>query len=232
MATSSFDQTLSSLGIKRSGATGTTPKVSTSGTKTTLDQSDFLALMTAQMKNQDPFNPVDNTQMVAQMAQFSSTAGISQMNATLTGIASKLNAASASDAMGYVGKAVLTAGDTAYERTSGGITGAIELDTDATDVNVSITDANGNVVKNIQLGKQSAGSATFDWDGKDDAGNKVEGGPYKVSVDAANLSKVVPARTLVWAPVESAALPASGEPTLKVTGVGTVKTSAVRGVAA
>jgi flagellar basal-body rod modification protein FlgD len=226
--TSAFDATLSNLGIARSGAS--TAKVSTTGTKTTLDQSDFLALMTAQMKNQDPFSPVDNTQMVAQMAQFSSTAGISQMNATLNTIATKLNAASASDAMGYVGKAVLTAGSTAYERSAGGIAGAVELDSGATDVNVTIADQNGSVVKTMQLGKQDAGTVTFDWDGKDDAGNKIENGPYKVSVDAANLSKTVTARSLVWAPVESASLPSGGEPTLKVTGVGTVKTSAVRGV--
>ncbi len=43
-----------------------------------MGQSDFLALMIAQMKNQDPFAPVDNTQMVAQMAQFSSLAGIAR----------------------------------------------------------------------------------------------------------------------------------------------------------
>ena len=229
-ASTAFDTTLTNLGIKRSGAASTTAQATTSGSKTTLDQSDFLALMTAQMKNQDPFSPVDNTQMVAQMAQFSSTAGISQMNATLNTIATKLNAATASDAMGYVGKAVLTAGSTAYERTSGGIAGAVELDSAATDVNVTIADQNGSVVKTIQLGKQDAGTVTYDWDGKDDAGNKVDGGPYSVSVDAANLSKIVTARSLVWAPVESASLPASGEPTLKVTGVGTVKTSAVRGV--
>ncbi|MDP1028191.1 flagellar hook assembly protein FlgD [Sphingomonas sp. KR1UV-12] len=227
-ASTAFDSTLANLGIARSGAS--TTKVSTTGTKTTLDQSDFLALMTAQMKNQDPFSPVDNTQMVAQMAQFSSTAGISQMNATLNTIATKLNAASASDAMGYVGKAVLTAGSTAYERTGGGIAGAVELDSAATDVNVTIADQNGSVVKTMQLGTQAAGTVTFDWDGKDDAGNKIENGPYTVSVDAANLSKTVTARALVWAPVESASLPAGGEPTLKVTGVGSVKTSAVRGV--
>jgi flagellar basal-body rod modification protein FlgD len=225
-ASTSFDSTLAGLGIKRTGDSA----VKMTGTKTTLDQSDFLALMTAQMKNQDPFSPVDNTQMVAQMAQFSSTAGISQMNATLNTIATKLNAASASDAMGYVGKAVLTAGSTAYERSAGGIAGAVELDSGATDVNVTIADQNGSVVKTMQLGKQDAGTVTFDWDGKDDAGNKIENGPYKVSVDAANLSKTVTARSLVWAPVESASLPSGGEPTLKVTGVGTVKTSAVRGV--
>lgn len=224
-----YNKTLTDIGIRRAGTGGV--KVSATGTKTTLDQSDFLALMTAQMKHQDPFAPVDNTQMVAQMAQFSTTAGISQMNATLNAMATKLNAASASDAMGYVGKAVLTAGSTAYERTTGGIAGAVEVDGTATDVSVSIADKDGRVVRNIQLGKQAnAGTVTFDWDGKDAAGNKVEGGPYTVSVDALNASRIVTARTLVWAPVESAALPAGGEPTLKVTGIGTVKTSAVRGV--
>ena len=60
--------------------------------------------MTAQLKNQDPFAPVDNTQMVAQMAQFSSLAGISEMNTTLKAIADKLGATTATDAMGYVGR--------------------------------------------------------------------------------------------------------------------------------
>ena len=48
-----------------------------------LGQTDFLRLMTTQLKEQDPFSPVDNQAMVAQMAQFSSVAGISEMNASL-----------------------------------------------------------------------------------------------------------------------------------------------------
>lgn len=55
-----------------------------------LDQTAFLRLMTTQLKEQDPFNPMDNTQMVAQMAQFSSVAGISEMNVSLKAIASQL----------------------------------------------------------------------------------------------------------------------------------------------
>ena len=55
--------------------------------------------MTAQLKNQDPFEPVDNTQMVAQMAQFSSLAGISEMNTTLKAIADKLGGTTTADAM-------------------------------------------------------------------------------------------------------------------------------------
>ena len=57
-----------------------------------LDQSDFLRLMTAQLSQQDPFNPVDNQQMVAQMAQFSSLAGISETNAALQQISDQLKA--------------------------------------------------------------------------------------------------------------------------------------------
>jgi flagellar basal-body rod modification protein FlgD len=60
--------------------------------KTTLDQSDFLALMSAQLKNQDPTKPVDNTEYVAQMAQFSTVNGITETNRALTAIAEKLDA--------------------------------------------------------------------------------------------------------------------------------------------
>ena len=59
--------------------------------KTTLDQTDFLALMTAQLKNQDPTKPVDNSEYVAQMAQFSTVSGLQQSNATLSAIAAKLD---------------------------------------------------------------------------------------------------------------------------------------------
>lgn len=56
-----------------------------------LGQTDFLKLLTVQMQQQDPFNPVDNKEMLAQMAQFSSLAGISEMGATLKQIAEKLD---------------------------------------------------------------------------------------------------------------------------------------------
>jgi flagellar basal-body rod modification protein FlgD len=60
-----------------------------------LGQSDFLRLMTTQLKEQDPFNPVDNQAMVAQMAQFSSVAGISEMNVSLKSIADQISAQTA-----------------------------------------------------------------------------------------------------------------------------------------
>lgn len=60
-----------------------------------MGQSDFLRLMTAQLSQQDPFNPVDNSEMVAQMAQFSSLAGITETNTTLQQISEQLSAQTA-----------------------------------------------------------------------------------------------------------------------------------------
>lgn len=221
---SSFDSTLSNLGITRATTATTTTAASNS---TTLNQSDFLKLMTAQMQNQDPFNPVDNTQMVAQMAQFSSLAGISEMSTTMKSIADKLNVTSASDAMAYVGKTVLTAGDTAYGRTSGGVAGGIELGGDATAVNVTITDANGGVLKTMALGSAPKGTVNYDWDGKTATGEDAGTGPFKVIVNAQNNGTTVASTNLVWAPVQSVST-TTGAAILTLPGLGEVPVTAVR----
>ncbi|PZQ62064.1 MAG: flagellar hook capping protein [Sphingomonas taxi] len=232
-STSAADKAAQDAIYAAAGIAQSQPKTNATATtgKSTLGQSDFVRLMTAQLQYQDPLSPQDNTQMVAQMATFSQVAGISEMSSTLAGIASRLGTTSSGDAMGFVGRTVLTEGKTAYERTTGGIMGGVELTNSATDVDVTITDKNGVAVKNIQLGKQDAGTVDFSWDGKDDAGNAVENGPYTVTVEAANGSTIVSATPLVWAPVETVSLVAGGEPVLNVTGVGKVDPAAVRKVA-
>ncbi len=230
-ASTTFDTTLSRLGIKRAGGTtsGTT-STNPSRNKTTLDQADFLKLLTNQLKNQDPFSPIDNTQMVAQMAQFSSVAGIAEMNKTLSAIMTKLGGTSTSEALGYVGNTVLTEGATAFPRSRGGIAGALDLGGAASDVTVTIADAKGAVLKTMPLGKKSAGTTVFDWDGKTDGGEKAGAGPYKITVSALNNGVAVTAKPLVWAPVESVSLPPNGTPTLIVTGIGSVALSKIRSV--
>ncbi|URW75540.1 flagellar hook assembly protein FlgD [Sphingomonas donggukensis] len=228
MATS-FDSTLASLGISRTNPTATAA-ASSKGVGQ-MDQSDFIALMTAQMKNQDPFDPVDNTQMVAQMAQFSSLAGISEMSSTLKAISEKLGATSSSDALSFVGKTALSEGSVAYPRTSGGFAGAIELDGAATAVNVTISNANGEVLKSVNLGAHAAGTVNYDWDGTTDSGTPAGDGPFTVTANARDGGKTVGSRTLVWAPVTSVSLPAGSEPVLNLAGIGAVKASAVRSFA-
>ena len=226
MMATSFDAAIGNLGI---GRTGTTTGNSALGSQN-LGQNDFLKLLTAQMQNQDPFDPVDNTQMVAQMAQFSSLAGITEMSSTLKAIADKLGGTSMSDALGYVGRAVLVEGATNYPMTNGTVAGAIELDGNATDVKVTITGANGAVMKTVSLGPQQAGIIDYEWDGSTDNGDPAGDGPFTINVTAVAGANTVPARSLIWAPVQSVALDASGTPTLTIPGIGQLPTTAVRKV--
>lgn len=66
------------------------PVVAAGSGQKSLGQTDFLRLMTTQLKAQDPFDPVDNQAMVAQMAQFSSVAGIGEINVSLKSIADQI----------------------------------------------------------------------------------------------------------------------------------------------
>ena len=221
---SSFDSTIANLGL--TSTANTTANTATSNSSS-LGQADFLKLMTAQMKNQDPFDPVDNTQMVAQMAQFSSLAGITEMSSTLKAIADKLGATSMQDAVSYVGRTVLTEGTVAYGRSTGGIAGAIELGADASNVTVSISDANGQLLHTADLGAQQAGTISYDWDGKTAAGADAGSGPFTVSVTANDGTQAVAATGLVWAPVTSVST-TSGSPVLTLPGIREVPASAVR----
>ncbi|MFL9840134.1 flagellar hook capping FlgD N-terminal domain-containing protein [Sphingomonas sp. ST-64] len=226
----SFDTTLADLGIGRTGAAS--QNANNNLGSPTMDQSDFLTLMTAQMKNQDPFEPVDNTQMVAQMAQFSSLAGISEMNTTLQAIAAKLGATSTTDLVSWVGRTVLTEGAVAYPRTDGSVGGVIELGAEAAEVNVVIEGPNGEILKSVSLGAAPEGQTEFEWDGTTDTGEPAGDGPFTIRVAARNANgESVAARSLVWAPVTSVAMGRDGNPVLTLPGIGQVSTTAIRKVA-
>lgn len=225
---SAFDNTLAQLGIGRTGVSSD-PKVQTAAQAQTLDQSAFLKLMTAQLKNQDPFKPVENEAMVAQMAQFSSVAGISEMNQTLKGMASRLDAANGASALSYVGKTVLVPGDTAFPHTDGGFDSVVALDSAAENVQVTITAMNGTVLRNVALGPQAAGDIPISWDGKTTDGDDAGAGPFKITATATRNTVATAIPVLVWAPVTSVSVPADGSaPLLNVAGLGQKPITAVR----
>ncbi len=225
MATS-FDSTLANLGIGRTG--NTAAQSITAAQADSLSQNDFLKLLTAQLKNQDPTDPVDAAAQLTQLAQFSSVAGIAEMNTTLKAIQEKLSGSTTSDALSYVGRTVLAPGDTAYPRTDGGLTGAVELASDATDLRVSITGPNGAVLKTLSLGAQTKGTVTFDWDGTTNNGEPAGTGPFKITTVARNNEARVATTPLVWAPVSSVSIPTTGAPILTVAGIGQIPTTQVR----
>jgi flagellar basal-body rod modification protein FlgD len=191
--------------------------------KTNLDQSDFLKLLTTQLKNQDPLKPIENEAFVAQMAQFSSLSGITEMNAKLGNILEAMNQGQLSTATNLVGKYALTPGKTAVPDASGAIYGQIDIPDGATAGSIAIKDSTGKIVRTIQLGEVEPGKHDFTWDGKDDAGEEVEPGPVTIEATAIVGGKREVLNTSVYALVQSVTLPTANSPmTLDLLGIGPV----------
>jgi flagellar basal-body rod modification protein FlgD len=189
-------------------------------TPQSLGQAEFLKLMTTQLTTQDPFNPVDNTQMVAQMAQFSQVAGIAEMNRSLQTIAASLGGNRLSDAASWIGHSMLVEGDVATPLRDGSYAGEFTLEEDADQVTVSFLDADGAVVHSESLGPVDAGSAAFAWDGKNEAGEYVASQPLRMVVTATRAGNSLNAPTATWTSIGGIQSPANGGESRLVTGLG------------
>ena len=230
-AQQTLDQLLTKLGVKKSGTSTSTGASTAAPKKTALDQTDFLKLMTTQMSNQDPFQPQDNTQMIAQMAQFSTVTGIQQLNTTMSTMATQISDNQIATVASFAGKTVLVPGTTALADSTGSISGAIDLPNSVSALNVQITDQSGAVVKTLNLGANPAGLIGFSWDGKDDKGNPVGKSSYNVSATAMVGGKSAAQTTDVYAPITEVPIPQSGQSqTFVVGGVGTVKMSDIKSI--
>ena len=186
-----------------------------------MDQNDFLRLMTKQLTTQDPFNPMDNTQMVAQMAQFSQVAGIAEMNASLKALVENMaTPGRLNDAASWIGRSVLVASDVAVPGKDGGYAGEIALPDGADNLTISYVDATGAVVHSEQLGAQDAGTLPFAWNGKDADGEPVGAGPLKIVVNATVKGEAATPVLATWATVTGIQSPANGGATQLLTGLG------------
>lgn len=194
---------------------------STVGTgKAQMGQEDFLRLLTAQMQTQDPFEPVDNAEMVSQMATITNSSGIAEMNQNLASIKEQLTGTRLGDAASWIGKSMLVQSNIAAPDANGLYAGQITLPAAVDGASVDLVDASGNVVKSIDLGSQPAGDVSFYWDGKDDAGNSISTAALQVKVKGATPSKVA-----TWATIAAVQSPADGSSSKLITALGTYSPS-------
>jgi flagellar basal-body rod modification protein FlgD len=185
-----------------------------------MDQNDFLKLMTTQLTTQDPFNPVDNTQMVAQMAQFSQVAGIAQMNQSLQKISDAFGTGRLNDAASWIGRSMLVDSNTATPLRDGAYAGEISLPKDAEQVSIAFVDQKGAVVHSQDLGARKAGVFSFAWDGKGPDGAVKADGPLRLVVTASGKGEAISAGTATWTGIAGIQSPANGGATQLVTGLG------------
>ena len=171
------------------GATGTSS--SATGTSAQSLSDTFLKLLVAQMNNQDPLNPVDNSQVTSQMAQISTVTGISSLNSTVTQLVSQLQQSQAVQSTQMAGHTVLVPGNSltlAATSASGSSSlaayGGFSLSQAADSVSVTVKDPSGATVRTINLGALGAGVQDFSWDGTTDSGSQAAAGSYSYSVTA------------------------------------------------
>ena len=134
------------------------------GGSDTLGQSDFLKLMTTQLQNQDPFAPMDNGDFIAQMAQFSTVTGISEVNASLGKLVEKFDQGRIATAANLLGHSVLVPGNVSRPDDNGELHGVLDLPQATSMAKVVISDADtGEELNVMDLGTQAAGLVGFSW---------------------------------------------------------------------
>jgi flagellar basal-body rod modification protein FlgD len=164
-----------------SSVTAATSTASTSAqTQLSTNFDTFLKLLTTQLQNQDPTAPMDSTEFTQQLVAFSQVEQQISTNQNLETLISLGQSQSSNLAMSYLGKnVVLTDGSAVL--TDGSASWTYGLDNDASTTTLTVTNSSGKSVYTA-TGETSAGTHSLDWDGKDNLGNQLADGTYKLTV--------------------------------------------------
>lgn len=207
-----------------------TAKETETAASKTLGQDAFLKLLITQLKNQSPLDPQDNTQFVAQLAQFSSLEGIQNLNTTVTGLAGGLQSSQALQASALVGRLVEVETNKAYLPKDGIVRGTIELPESTEKLQLRIYDTDDKLVWQQDLGAQKAGELPFVWDGALSETEALPAGVYRFEAIAQGTGKPKALTTWLGNNVNSVTMGANQSVTLNVNGVGAVALADVKNI--
>lgn len=157
-----------------------------------MDAEDFLALMVAELENQDPTNPNSNSDMMGQLAQFGTVSGIDELNASFGGLSSALTGGQALQAASLVGRSVMTDSNLGQLTGAANAQGEFEYSLDATvdfggstsGGNFYVQDLSGRLVYTAALPASAGGQLPVRWDGRNAQGELMAPGSYRVSAEA------------------------------------------------
>ncbi len=151
--------------------------------KDKLGQAQFMQLMIAQLKNQDPTKPMDPSEFLGQLAQFGTVSGIQDMQNSLSTLSDALRSSQLLGGTSLVGHEVLASADTARLGAAGGVGGAIDIPEGTNAALLVVTDASGQLVRRLPLPTQQ-GVTEFQWDGTTDLGERAPAGNYTIEAIA------------------------------------------------
>lgn len=156
-------------------------------TSDSLGRDEFMKLFLTQMNYQDPLNPMDSQQFSAQLAQFSTLEQLYNANENLEAIGVSQAQSSQYQALNFIGKEIVAEGDTIALQQGQDATAGFALSAMA-DCTVYISDSEGMLVGQLNLGILEPGQHTFEWDGKNLSGISQASGTYRFEVEAVGAS--------------------------------------------
>ncbi|MFW0697705.1 flagellar hook assembly protein FlgD [Pantoea sp. R13S299] len=162
-------------------------------------QNQFLTMLVTQLKNQDPTNPMDNSQLTTQLAQINTLSGIEKLNTTLGSISGQITTSQSLQSSTLIGHGVMVNGGQILVGKGTTTPFGVELASASTGASATIKDAGGNVIDTVDLGALSAGVHTFSWDGKLTDGSVAPDGKYSVAIAASNGNTQLVAQPLNYA---------------------------------
>src|SRR5690349_4820211 len=175
---------MSDIAVNASSSAGAAAQSAQKDNKT-LSQADFLSLLIQQMRNQDPTQPMDSSQMVSQLAQINQVSATQNLQTSFDALAQSMQGNQLLQASSMVGRSV-TVPSAVGSLQGGSLDGAVNVPDGGGHTLVQIVDKAGVVVRTIDLGTQTAGLADFHWDGTGDDGQPLPPGTYGLAAQTGN----------------------------------------------
>lgn len=149
-----------------------------------MGKQDFMKLLVAQLKNQDPLNPMDSREMITQLATLTSVERLTSLDQSLGLLRAETTGMAGMQATSLIGRKVTADANHLTLNAGGQAQATFTLTTPAKNVTVSIRDSAGNTVRTLELVDRGAGLHTFQWDGTDATGQRVADGTYGFALSA------------------------------------------------
>ena len=175
-----------------------------------LTQEDFFALLTQELAHQDPTNPTDNNEMISQMTAFSTTDGVSQLNDQFTTFATSMSSSQALQASSLVGRSVLV-DENVFGMSSGDeVKGKLVTDEPASNVNIYVENAAGEIIQTVPVGDVKAGEFGFTWNGMTSEGEPAAEGAYRFRIAGLVDGQASELQAMTYRKVDSVTLAGAG----------------------
>jgi len=191
-------------------------------------QKNFLSLLIAQIKNQDPTDPIKNTELTSQLAQINTATGIERLNGTVGKFSNKINQSQNIQVSSLIGHHVMIPSSQIVHTQNIDTKFGIELISDATKVNITIMDETGRIVHTKEIQNLKSGIHDFIWNGEGFNEKNMKTGKYSIDIVAKNKGKDVPVQVLREVLVNSIIMSSSIDPIIDLGVMGTTTLSQVR----